>query len=81
MKERGYEASALFREVGLNDISTVEASRYQPYGKHPSLVKMPVVGSVGLESSLLTRPEKTTSDTAVSYFPGIRGSKRQILTI
>jgi hypothetical protein len=29
MKDRGYEASALFAEVGLSDISTVEASRWK----------------------------------------------------
>jgi hypothetical protein len=67
MKERGYEASDLFKEVGLNDISTVEASRYQPYGKTSASRENALSSAVSdYEQPLANFEKKTTSETAVS---------------
>jgi hypothetical protein len=67
MKERGYEASALFKEVGLNDISTVEASRYQPYGKASISRENALSSAVSdHEQPIVTFEKNTASETAVS---------------
>jgi hypothetical protein len=67
MKERGYEASALFKEVGLNDISTVGASRYQLYGTTSISRENASSSAVSNHEQPITNPEKkATSGTAVS---------------
>ena len=67
MKERGYEVSALFKEVGLSDISTVEASRCQPYGKASTSRENALSSAVSdHEQPIVTFEKKTTSGTVVS---------------
>lgn len=78
MKERGYEASALFKEVGLSDVSTVEASKYQPYAKSSISRDIALSSAVSdYEQPIVHFEKKTAPETAVySAFPTLEGDER-----
>jgi hypothetical protein len=79
MKERGYETSALFKEVGLDNISSVKPSRYQPYAL-TSVSREKALSSVvsDSEGTILTSEKKTSSETAVaSAFRTLEGEEEK----